>query len=116
MRILPALIAEPLGGMALVLDEPIAIGIAILLDPPERSPQRCLKFSNEPKILHPTIDSTQDQDEQERRIDRAVVGCVRNLTRARHLTRPELMQNLARFFITPAIDFSPLVVRQELQC
>src|SRR3989338_6144769 len=56
IRVLPALIAEPLRRPALILDEPIAVALAILLDPAQGPPQRRLKPSNRSEILQPSID------------------------------------------------------------
>ena len=57
-----------------------------------------------------------EQDEPQRGgVDRAVVGRERKLAGPAHLTRPELVQNLAGLRVAPVVDGGGLALGQDFQ-
>src|SRR5881275_1730369 len=54
-----------------------------------------------------------EDEPQRRRIHRAVVWRMRNLTEACHLTHAQFMQDFAGFFLPIIVKFSSLIAREQ---
>src|SRR5271167_1627220 len=104
VRILPALIYQTAGVLAVVFDKAIAVRIAIGVDPMQRRlymrPQRPyrLEVACSPEVF------AGNQNKQWCRIDAAVVTGKRNLAEPRHLAVTHFMQDLAGFRISLGIN------------
>ena len=92
-RVLPRLVEEPARRPPLVLDEPVAVAVAPLVDPRERAQRRLVQLAREAEVLRPA-DHLREQDEPQRcRVDRAVVDGEPAL---RRLAVPNLVADLPR--------------------
>ncbi|MNY03941.1 hypothetical protein D3C86_1365880 [compost metagenome] len=57
----------------------------------------------------------QEDQEERRGVDRAVVGVVGNLLEARQLSDPQLVEDLAGLFVAPIVHAPPLVLGKQPQ-
>ena len=81
-RVLPRLVVEPaLGARARVLDEPIAVAIAVLVDPAQSCERRLAELVHERRVVRPSPGLREQDEEERRRIGSAVVA-VEPLRRA----------------------------------
>ncbi len=114
-RVLPALVGQAALGQPLVLDEAVVVQIAVVVDPLERREGVGPQLLDQLVISRPALVCIEEHDPQRRRIDRAVVRRVRNLTRACKLPVAQLVQDLARLSIPPVVDLGRLIVRKETE-
>ena len=68
-RVLPRLVLEPARGAPLVLDEAVAVAVAVLVDPAQRGERRLAQLTHERVVVRPTPCLGEQHEEQRRRID-----------------------------------------------
>ena len=113
--IFPALVHQTLGRAALVFDKPIAVEIAMRVNPFQRAVGMGKHVLYQLLIGGP-VESLTEQDEPQRcGICRAIIRAKRHLSRPRHLAFAIFMQNLARLFIAPIVLFLSLMEGQHAQ-
>src|SRR5579875_3696800 len=97
--ILPALLNQTLGGAARIFDKPIAIHIAVPINP-LKSPQDVRPdLSDERQISRATIIRSGQHHKQRRGVNTPVVATKRHLLESRHLPLPDLMKDFSRFSV-----------------
>src|SRR5205085_11122803 len=88
-------VAKAARALAVVLDEAVAVAIAVALDPLERRfdvrPDRLQRFL----VARPLPVHTGQSDEQRRRVDRAVIAAEGHFAQPRELAFAHLVQDLA---------------------
>src|SRR4051794_512445 len=95
MRVFPTLVGETALHLAAVLDKPISIAVAELVDPPQR------RFDVWPDRLHRVNVAgtlkiqTGEQHEERRCIYRPVISSEGNLAEVRHFAVTSFVQDLA---------------------
>ncbi len=102
-RVLPALVEQAKPRAAAVLDEPVAVEVAVAVDPVERRQRVRPQALEQLVVAGPGVDLAEDDEPQRRRIDRAVVGVVRGLPGSGHLAGPQLVEDLARLGVVPRV-------------
>ena len=112
-RVLPALVDEAAFGLALVLDEAVAVEVAVVVDPVERRERVGPQLVDQLIVSRPALVLIEQHQPQRRGVDRAVVGRVRDLVGACQLARAQLVQDLARLCVAPVVDLGRLEARQE---
>ena len=111
-RVLPRLVREPARRPALVLDEPVAVAVAVLVDPPERAQRGLLELAHQRRVVGPAPDLG-EQDEVERgRVDGPVVGAEPVLG---GLAGPKLVDDLARLRVDVGVVLSRLELGEHLE-
>src|SRR5439155_15358276 len=90
--VLPALVLEPARGAPLVLDEPVAVAVAVLVDPGERAQRRLLQVADARRVIRPAPDLREQDEVERRRVGRAVVPGEPGL---RSLAVADLVDDLA---------------------
>ena len=115
VRVLPPLVADPAGRAAQVLDEPVAVQVAVPVDPGERGLRVGQELAREPDVAGPPQVLGVHDQEPRRRVHRPVVGRVRHDPRARELAVAHLVQDLARLLVAPVVLLRALARRQELE-
>ena len=88
-------------GALLVLDEPVAVAIAPLIDPARRGVERRSQLAHRVEVERPAVVAAGDHQEQRRRVDRAVIGRMRDVPGAGELAGAQLVQDLSRLGIAP---------------
>src|SRR3984957_8722511 len=115
MGALPALIGEALLGLPVVLDEAVAVPVAVGIDPPQGrlrvGPQRAHQF----QVARAHEIFTEQQNEQRSGVDAPVVAAEWNLMQIGHLAMTHLMQYLAGFGIARSLAGGRLVRSQKTQ-
>ena len=102
--VLPALVLEAgLRVAALVLDVAVAVPVAVLVDPFERSPGVLLELSHESTALRPALVLVEQDQEQHRRVGAPVVGRMRALLERGELAAPKLVQDLPGLLVTELV-------------
>ncbi len=91
--VLPRLVLESAHSPPLVLDEPVAVAVAVLVDPSQRRERRPAQLVDESRVVRPPPDLGEQHEEQRRRVDGAVVA-VEPVRRG--LAAPHLVDDLAR--------------------
>ena len=91
-RVLPGLVCEPVRRPACVLHEPVAVEVAVVVDPGERCPGGRLQLADERVVARPAPDLGEEHEEERRGVDRAVVD---REPRLRGLAAPQLVEDLA---------------------
>ena len=92
--ILPALVGEAVLAFPRIFDEPVAVPIAIFVDPAQRRPDvrpdrpDCIDVAGAVEI------HAREHHEKRRRIDGAIIHAKRNLAEPRHFAVARLMQDL----------------------
>ena len=113
--VLPALVGEPAVGGALVLDEPVAVAIAVLAQPFEGAvgvgQQRVDLLARDP----PAAQLAQQHDEQRRRVGGAVIDVAGSERQRRADAGPHLVQDAAGLLLGQRVDLLPLERREGLQ-
>ena len=109
------MVAQARRRAALVLDEPVAVAIAPLVDPVERGVERRAQLRHRVEVERPAVVAARDHQEQRRRVDGAVVGRVRDLPGAGELAGAQLVQDLARLGVAPALVGVGLQPREHEQ-
>ena len=97
----------------MVLDETIAVRIAVSVDPMQRRLHMGPQRSYRREIPGALEIFAGQQDEQRCRIDAAVVSAERHFAEARHLAIAHLVQDLARLGVPLGIHLRRLGCRQE---
>ncbi len=105
--ILPGLVDEPARRPAPVLDEPVAVDVAVAVDPLESAERRLAEVADEPGVIRPTPDLGQEDEVEGRRVDRAVVAREPGLGA---LAVPDLVDDLPRL----GIAFRVVLARLQL--
>jgi hypothetical protein len=95
VRIFPALVRQPSLGCACVLDESVAIEIALLVDPGQRTLDRRPQLADQHVVAGALRVKAGEHDKQRRRVDAPIVEAEGYLPQRRHLAAPHLMQDLA---------------------
>ena len=114
-RVLPALVAEALARPRLVLDVAVAVTIAVLVDPGERSGDLVPSPQNE-RVLAGEAPVLREEDQPERRrVGGAVVGAVRLLAQLRQLAAADLVQDLAGLLVAEVVDARALQGAEQVK-
>ena len=113
--ILPALVAKPLIGCALIFDKTVAIGIAASVDPAQRRLDRGPQLSQRLKVAGAFAIEPGEQDEQRRRVDTAVILRERHFAQRRHFAAAHLMQDLSGLRIGKRVDGCRLIISEPPQ-
>ena len=108
-------LARPRVGLPLVLDEAVAVEVAVLSIQPQRGERVRPEPVDELVVAGPALVLVEQHQPQRRRVDRAVVGRVRDLVGARQLAGAQLVQDLARLRVAPVVDLGRLEPRQQGQ-
>ena len=115
LRVLPALVAEAALAPGGVLDETVAVAVAVVVDPAQRRLQVRPDRADGLEVAGALVVHARQHHEQRRRVDAAVVQPERHLAEARHFALAGLVQDLAGL----GVRFGPLLRRlgggQELQ-
>ena len=101
--VLPALIDETLTRSTLVLDEAVAVPIAVAFDPVESRLDMRPQLANSIEIACPLKIFSREHDEERRRIHAAVVAGEWDLAQIGHLPVTGFVQNLARLRVSLVI-------------
>src|SRR5690606_1867608 len=115
VRVLPALVREPPRRLARVLDEAVAVLVAVLIDPRERTldvrpePPEMLEVAGLLEI------AGREHDEERRRVDRTVVQAERNLLAHGHLAAAHLVHDLAGLGVAIRIEHVGLLRRKHVE-
>ena len=102
-------------GAPLVLDEAVAVPIAVPVDPVEGGERVRPEPVHELAVARPVVDLAEEDEPQRRGVDAAVVRAVRQLLRRRHLADAQLVQDLARLRVPPLVELGRLARRQHGQ-
>ena len=73
-RVLPGLVDEPALRAAPVLDEAVAVEVAVLVDPGERAQRGLPEVADERRVARPAPDLGEEDEVERRRVNRAVVA------------------------------------------
>ncbi len=115
VRVLPALVLQPAWRAALVLDEPIAVAVPVLVNPSQRAIQRRSERAQRLEISGPLVVVGRANQEQRRGVNRPVVGRVRDHPRLGELADAKLVQDLSRLSISPGVVVSCLQPGEHAQ-
>ena len=110
-RILPALIAHTFGRAALVLDESVAIRVAVGGHPLQRGLGVGQQLAGQIEVTRPAHVLAERHEEERCRIDAAVIGAVGHALQSGELADADLVQDLARLFVAEVVDLLALVLR-----
>ena len=102
-------------GAPLVLDEAVAVPIAVPVDPVEGGERVRPEPVHELAVAGPVVDLAEEDEPQRRGVDAAVVRAVRQLLRRRHLADAQLVQDLARLSVPPLVELGRLARREHGQ-
>ena len=94
--VLPALVHQAVGRLPLVLDEAVAVAVAVAVDPAQGGLDVGPERLDERPVAGALVVGAGQQDEQRRGIDAAVVAAEGHLLQRRHLAVAGLVQDLAR--------------------
>ena len=115
MRILPSLIGQALLRLPVIFDEPVAVAIAVGVDPAQRRlgvrPQGA--YGGQVAGAHEVL--AQQQHEQRCRVDAAVIAAEGDLAQISHLAVAHLVHDLAGLCIAFRLHGRGLRVRKEMQ-
>jgi hypothetical protein len=101
--------------VARVLHEPVAVAVAALVNPGERSHDVRPQPDQELDISGAIEIRTGQHHEQRRRVHAAVVAAERHLAEASHLAAAGLVQDLSRFGVLPRVHVIGLRRRQVFE-
>ena len=111
-RVLPGLVVEPTLGPALVLDEPVAVAVSVLVDPFEREQRRLFQVTDKGSVVGPAP-HLGEQDQVERgRVDGPVVALEPD---AGSLAVPDLVHDLAWLGVDGRVFLFRLQLGQHLE-
>ena len=112
-RVAPALVAQPHARAPLVLDEPVAVGVARAVDPAQCGVDgRPLQF--EPvEVARPHGELGDQQQPQRRGVHRAEVRRVRHGAHGGELAAPQLVHDLARLLLAEGAVLGALAAGEE---
>src|ERR671937_1767605 len=88
--------------------------IAVAINPFEGSFDAAAQLSKQRKVAGPVRVKAKKDQKERCRIDGTVIGSVRNLSCICQLSRPQLVQDLSRFFRSPVIDLVSLFLCKQL--
>ena len=114
-RILPALVDEAAVPVAGVLDQSVPIAIVEPIQPVERPIHVAPQVAEHVERARPRRVLAEEDEEQRRGVHRSVVGRLGDPAQSRQLAHPELVQDLARLLIAPAVDVGALAAGKEAQ-
>ena len=97
------MVEQPRGRSLLVFDESVTVTITPLIDPFEGSVERRSQPHHRVKVERPAVIAAGDHQEQRRRVNRAVVGGVRDAAGPGELAGTQLVQNLPGLGVTPGL-------------
>ena len=112
-RVLPALVEQPGRRAPLVLDEAVAVAVAVRVDPLERGERVRPERADEVEVAGPAVRLVEEDQPQRRRVDRAVVRPVRELPGPGQLADAQLVEDLARLHVPVRIVLGRLPVGQD---
>ena len=95
VRVLPALVHQAFGGLPRVLDEAVAVEVAVPLDPVDGGGDARPERGDEVAVAGALVVGRRQHDEERRRVVRAVVAPERDLAQRRHFAGARLVQDLA---------------------
>ena len=93
--ILPALMDQAVGRLPVIFDEPVAVGIAVLLDPAQGRLDVRPQLLDERAIGRPLVVGAGQEHEERRGVDAAVVFAERHLAKSCHFAAPRFVQDFA---------------------
>src|SRR5215217_8268609 len=102
------MVPDPARRARAIFDEPVAVRVAELVDPPERGVDVRSQSADELDVTRPPEVLREQDQEPRRRVDRAEVRRVRDDSGAREVAPADLVQDLAGLFIAPVVDLGPL--------
>src|SRR6266567_1711684 len=88
-----------------ILDEAIAICIAILIDPAKRGLNIRRNLFDQFFVASPAVVFTRKNDEERGRVYRAVVTRERDLLEVRHFSMAQFVQDLSRLRLSFFVSF-----------
>ena len=112
VRVLPRLVVEAALGALLVLDEAVAVAIAVVVDPGQRRQRRRTKAAHEGGVVGPAPHLREQDEVERRRVDRAVVALE---PRLRRLALADLVHDLARLRVDGRIVLRRLELGEHLE-
>ena len=111
-RVLPPEVLVALVAPRPVLLEPVAVEIAVAVDPLEAALGDGPVAVEERVVAEPPPRLVERDEVERRRVRGAVVGRVRDLVEVRELAEPELVQDLARLGVAKGVELRRLVARR----
>ena len=97
----------------MVLDEAIAVHVAVLAHPRQRGLRVGQQAAGKVQVARPAHVLAEGDEEQRRRVHAAVVGAVRHALQLGQLAQADLVEDLAWLLITELVDLPALMARQE---
>ena len=113
--VLPALVDQAAAGLAGVLDEPVAVGVAVALDPFQRAVGVRQQGLDLGVMAAPPLQFPEQHDEQGGGVRGSVVGAAAAERERGGRAEPDLVQDLARLLLRRGVDGVPLPACQRLQ-
>ena len=113
--ILPALVDQAVAGLAAVLDEPVAVGVAVGLDPLQRPVGVRQQRGDCAVLAAPALELAEQHDEQRRRVRTAVVRAAAAERERGGRAKAHLVQDLARLLLRARVEVAALPGSQRSQ-
>ena len=113
LRVAPALVAQADARAALVLHEPVAVGVARAVDPRQRRVDGRRAQLEPVQVAGPHGELGDQQQPQRRRVHRAVVRRVRDGAEGGQLAAPQLVHDLAGLLLAEGVVGRALAAGQE---
>ncbi len=104
VRVFPSLVQQASRRLAMIFHQPVAIEVAVCLDPVEGRDQVGPQGLDGPQIGGSLVVGPGEHDEQWRRVDAAVVLAERHLLERGHLTGARFMEDLTGLSILLLVD------------
>ena len=114
-RVLPTLVDEAGLGSARVLEEAVAVAIAEAIHPIERGVEARPELTDELDVGRRAVVLGEQDDEERRRVDGAVVGREGHGADARELAASELVHDLARLLVALRIVVFALMPHEQAE-
>jgi hypothetical protein len=114
-RVLPALVVEPAGRAPAVLEEAVAVEVALLLDPAHCGASVLFESADEFAVPCPQVVLVEQNEEERGRIVRAVVGRVRSVAEHCQFAAPPLVQDLSGLGVAKVVALDRLQFRERLE-
>ena len=112
-RVLPAMLDQAAMCPAPILDEAVAVEVAVVLHPLERGKGIRPELLHEPEVAGPVIGLAEQDEPEGRHVSRPVVPAERYLAGPGHLTAAYLMRDLPRLRVSGRIVRGGLEGRQD---
>jgi hypothetical protein len=113
--VLPPLVEQSGVGCPLVLDEAIAVAVAVALDPVQRPVRSRQQLGDVGRIGAPEVQLTEQLHEQRGCVDAAVVDSSSGQRVCRVGPEPHLVQDLAGLLLAAGLDLGALEAGQRAQ-